>query len=627
MKYKNKVGMMIVAGGMLAATSCSDFSDYNTAPDNFGMTGGKTLWQNISENSNLSKFAEIVEKVGFNSNLDAPTFYTLFAPQNGTYNADSVLQILESGLPEDTAIVLKEFVKQHVVEFNHPVNGALEESTLLSLNAKTHAFSPLHYGDATFTSNINIPSSNGVLHITNGKEGFYTNIYEYLDKIEGCDLFRDYVKKYDEQYIDESNSVLGPIVNGVQSYEYIEYAHRNTVVNGILRAQLENEDSSYTVLFPNDKAWTNSYNRIQKDYKYLKKMSYINLDATTVAGASIKVTDGKTDITVASDAAYLTDSLTKKMMMANLAFSHGYPCNDVLLSGNGTKVDSVFSTNRNFLVSAKDIEEHTLEKYRMSNGYVRLTDSIPFQPWQTFEPIISTASVARVLNGTVATLVGTKEYFRTSERDTLFKYLPEYFYDRLLGYKNSDSKYFSFVNTQSNTQSAVPELDFAFTRSQGDNNVCPVLSTTYHIYVLTIPNQILDDAETGIITKQKPYYLSFYMNYTDSTEAGEPVIKHEQLFLSKDADPSWGPREEIDGSKVRHIVTEGGYAQVIDLGEFTFPVSYYGKEAYPSLMMCHTQKFNTSTKRNSYEHELRVAGVYLIPVEANDYFIAKSNKE
>ncbi len=627
MKYNNKIGMMIVAGGMLAATSCSDFSDYNTAPDDFGMTGGKTLWQNISEINNLSKFAEIVEKVGFKSNLDAPTFYTLFAPQDGTYNADSVLQILESGLPEDTAIVLKEFVKQHVVQFNHPLNAALEESTLLSLNAKTHAFSPLHYGDATFTNNVNIPASNGVIHITNGNEGFYTNIYEYLDKIEGCDLFRDYVKKYDEQYIDESNSVMGPIVNGVQSYEYIEYAHRNSVINGILRAQLENEDSLYTMLFPNDKAWTNSYNRIHKDYKYLKKMSYTDLTATTVAGASMKVTDGKADITVTSDPAYLTDSLTKKMMISDLAFSHGYPCNDVLLSGGGTKVDSVFSTTRDFLVSAKDIEDHTLEKYRMSNGFVRLTDSIPFQPWQTFEPIITTTRRVRVLNGAGGTFSIAKEKFKKGgERDTLFKYVPDYFYDRILGEKSGDSKYFTFTTTQSTTQSSIPELDFAIAREQGDKYISNVLSTTYHIYVLTIPNQILDNVEEGIITKQKPYYLSFYLNYTDSTESGDPVIKHQQLFLSENADPSWGPKE-VTESKVRHIVTEPGYAQVIDLGEFTFPVSYYGTEACPSLMMCHTQKFNTSTKRNSYEHELRVAGVYLVPVEANDYFITKSDKE
>lgn len=619
MKYNNKIGMMIVAGGMLAATSCSDFSDYNTAPDDFGMTGSKTLWQNISENNNLSKFAEIVEKVGFKSNLDAPTFYTLFAPQDGTYNADSVLQILESGLPEDTAIVLKEFVKQHIVEFNHPINGSVEETKLLSLNAKSHEFSQEHYGDGTFTSSINIPASNGVMHIMNGKEGFYTNIYEYLDKVEGCNLFRDYVKQYDEQYIDESNSILGPIVNGKQTYEYIEYKHRNAVINDILYAQLENEDSSYTMLFPNDEAWQKSYDRIKGDFNYLEKISYndLSLSSLSSAGASMKATDGKQDMTIgsASYVDFLTDSLTQMMMVRNLAFSHGYPINDVLLNGDGTEIDSVFSTRRNKLVSAKDIEDHTLETYRMSNGFVRVTDSIPFQPWQTFEPVLASMNVGRVYPTTASTvdLYGTKEVFKCGgERDTLFKYVPDYFYDRILGEKSGDSKYFSFVNSSCG-QSVAPELDFKLRN---------VLSTTYHIYVVTMPNQILDNPEEGIISKLKPYYLSFYLNYTDATN----TLKHVQLFLSENADPAWGPKE-VTESKVRHIVTEPGYAQVIDLGEFTFPVSYYELDAYPSLMMCHTQKFNTSSKREKYEHELRVAGVYLVPVEANDYFITKSDKE
>jgi hypothetical protein len=583
------------------------------------MTGSKTLWQNISENNNLSKFAEIVEKVGFKSNLDAPTFYTLFAPQDGTYNADSVLQILESGLPEDTAIVLKEFVKQHIVEFNHPINGSVEETKLLSLNAKSHEFSQEHYGDGIFTSSINIPASNGVMHIMNGKEGFYTNIYEYLDKVEGCNLFRDYVKQYDEQYIDESNSILGPIVNGKQTYEYIEYKHRNAVINDILYAQLENEDSSYTMLFPNDEAWQKSYDRIKGDFNYLEKISYndLSLSSLSSAGASMKATDGKQDMTIgsASYVDFLTDSLTQMMMVRNLAFSHGYPINDVLLNGDGTEIDSVFSTRRNKLVSAKDIEDHTLETYRMSNGFVRVTDSIPFQPWQTFEPVLASMNVGRVYPTTASTvdLYGTKEVFkRGGERDTLFKYVPDYFYDRILGEKSGDSKYFSFVNSSCG-QSVAPELDFKLRN---------VLSTTYHIYVVTMPNQILDNPEEGIISKLKPYYLSFYLNYTDATN----TLKHVQLFLSENADPAWGPKE-VTESKVRHIVTEPGYAQVIDLGEFTFPVSYYELDAYPSLMMCHTQKFNTSSKREKYEHELRVAGVYLVPVEANDYFITKSDKE
>ena len=57
-----------------------------------------------------------------------------------------------------------------------------------------------------------------------------------------------------------------------------------------------------------------------------------------------------------------------------------------------------------------------------------------------------------------------------------------------------------------------------------------------------------------------------------------------------------------------------------DLGEFTFPASYYGLDAYPSLMMMHTKTYTSSANRKKYDQQMRVAGVYLVPKEYNDYW-------
>ena len=608
MKYINKLGIVAMSGFVLGVASCTDFADYNTSPDNIGGTSDKTLWENIESNADLSQFASIIEKSGFSETLNSPRFYTVFAPKNGSFNADSVLEL-------DKEVILKEFVKQHIVEYNHPVNSAIDEAenkTLLSLNTKSHSFTTAGYGDAGFTSNINVPASNGVMHIVNHNEGFYNSIYEYLDKIEGCDMFRNYIKQYDEEYIDEANSILGPTINGEQTYEYVEYAHRNNVINRLMNAKIENEDSSYTVLFPNDEAWTKSYDRISKDLKFIPKLSYMDFSQNnTTAGASIKATDAKTDLTISAPE-YLTDSLTKANMVCNLAFSHGYSINDVLLNGGGTKADSVFSRNRLRLVSAKDVEDHTLEKYRMSNGYVRVVDSIPFQPWQTFEPIHFSRNVGRVLPANTCQLyyLNVKDLMTT--RDTLFKYVPQFIYDRIMtdGKSLSDDDNFYYVSHVGLSNSAVPELDFI---------VHNLRSTTYHIYVVTAPDQLLDDGVTRITTNMKKYYLNFYLNYTDA----DNVQKKVELKLNPNADPTWGPQsvtEKIGTKNVTSIVTEPGYVNVIDLGEFTFPVSYLGLDAYPNLMMCHTQTFNNATKRKKYEQYMRVAGVFFFPVEADTYY-------
>ena len=615
MKYFNKINIATVSGVLLGMMSCTDFSDYNTAPGESSLSAGQTLWQNIQSNPDLSQFATIVKKVGFDSNLDSPRFYTVFAPKNDTFNADSVLEL-------DDAQILKEFVKQHIVEYNHPVNNAIEEdATLLSLNAKSHSFSSTAYGDAFYTENINQPSSNGVMHIVGHSEGFYNNIYEYFDKVEGCNLFRDYVKQYDEKYIDESNSVLGSVVHGEQTYDYIEYAHRNNVVNQTMEAQLENEDSSYTVLFPNDEAWQKSYDRISKGYNYIGKISYMNfstLNFPNTAGATIDATIGKSDITVSAPE-YLADSLTKYSMVRNLAFSHCYDTNEVLRDGNGTVEDTLYTCSKHYLVSAEDVEEHTVENYKMSNGYVRIVDSIPFQPWQTFEPVLVTRSIGRVLMtagsaGLFTNETMSKSEIRNSATDTLFNYVPQFIYDRMLTDKYSDDENFRFVTTTELTLASAPELDFALRGG--------VRSTKYHIYVVTMPDQIYDNEERTSVVR--PYYLRFWLNYTD---ASNKQVKTE-LKLSETAIPTWGPRavtEKISGKNVTSIVTKPGYVNVIDLGEFEFPICYENTEAYPNLMMCHTQSFGTAAKRNKYEQNMRVAGVYMFPVEADAYFKSYNN--
>ena len=626
MKYMNKTGIVAMTGLMLGVASCSDFSDYNTAPEDVGNSSYKTLWQNISENPELSDFAKVIKATGFESNLDAPRFFTVFAPINETFNVDSVLQITKTvtdpvtgGEKEvfDTATVVKEFIKNHIVEFNHPINEALKNSTLMSLNTKTHTFSAAGYGDAKFSSLLNLPSNNGVMHMVKGNEGFYTNIYEYLDRVDGCDMFRDYVQQYDIEYIDESNSILGPVIHGEQTYEYIEYAHRNEVVNRLINAGLENEDSSYTVLFPNDEAWQKSYDRISQHYKYLATTSYMDLESlhgkNTTQGSSknFKATEGKTDVKI-GEPEFLTDSLTKSSMMRNLAFSHNNPRNEVLQNGNGTDKDTLYSTNKNYVVSAGSLEDHTQETYKMSNGFVRVVDSIPFQPWDTFEPVIVSRNVGRYLNARTSSDFYT-QYQRDQlleKRDTLFKYVPKFLYERMLGSYVKNDKYFQFISAEVENPAKQPELDFML------NN--DVLSTKYHIYVVTVPDEVLTAVEGVEQPAPKPYYISFYLSYTTADNTQKKV----QLRLNPDADPSWGP-VELNDSK-HSIVTIPGYVNVIDLGEFEFPISYYRQKAYPSLMMCHTKTFATPSARNTYHQNLRVAGVYLFPVEADTYF---KNKE
>ena len=105
---KNKyIGMAIMAASLLVAASCSDFDDYNKGVADVTASANQTLWQNIQQNPQLSDFASQVKKSGFDQDLDATQYYTVWAPLNGTFNASSYQEL-------DKDALLRQFVKNHI---------------------------------------------------------------------------------------------------------------------------------------------------------------------------------------------------------------------------------------------------------------------------------------------------------------------------------------------------------------------------------------------------------------------------------------------------------------------------------------------------------------------------------
>ena len=68
MKLKNILGIVIVTAGMLAVTSCTDYDDYNKVPTDVNASAERTLWENISNDKQLFKFADLASKCNFSAN-------------------------------------------------------------------------------------------------------------------------------------------------------------------------------------------------------------------------------------------------------------------------------------------------------------------------------------------------------------------------------------------------------------------------------------------------------------------------------------------------------------------------------------------------------------------------------
>ncbi len=540
---------------MLAAalvTSCSDFDDYNTAPVDATASANETLWENISSNSQLSDFVALLTRAGFADDLDAAHYYTVWAPVNGSFDASAY-----SGV--DSTELLREFVKNHIAEYSHSAVGEIDER-VHTLNEKSYDFEgsgSYTFGDVALTE-INLPSNNGLLHLLGGMVDFYPNIYEYLDKVEGCDSVVSNFKYYESTYLDEENSVIGPVENGMQTYIDSVMVTVNSLTNQ-MRVYLDNEDSVYTMLFPTDDAWNGAYARIKPYYNYRATTSAQDLENAT--SASVAPTISQT-----IDNSYYTDSLAKRYIERNIIFNNNDYYNRWVEDETAFDTDTI-STVGGYLSNPDEVLARTTIKERMSNGYARIVDSLAFRSWDTYSPELNfsaSSSVGAVWNGT-----------ETRENVTVYSV------DSLTNESEVDTT-LTYIHVTPSSNYSRPELDLYLPN---------VRSTTYHIYLEMIPAY---DSETDLAAA-KPNQLDFTLSYCNANGTVTSLKLNQQV--------------ENDASKI----------DTIYVGEITFPICYYGLDVSPNLKI--TSDFSTfnSTAMAKYTRDIRIGRVILKPTELEEY--------
>ena len=596
--YKNRVKM--VMAGLFSfllpsfLSSCSDYSDYNSVPSAGDAPGANsTLWENISNDSQLTKFTALARKCNFSEVLNSARFYTVWAPIDAAISDAEYNRLMAC----DSATIVRQFMQQHMTEYNYPISAALDSMTVITINSKHHPFTQASFDGYPYEV-TNLPATNGVVHKIKGLSEFYNNLYENIDDLEGCDSLKNYIQKYDEYYLDVNASVIGPLRDGKQTYLDSVMKKRNNVIREIMRADLEDEDSTYCMIIPNDKAWKGAYTAINPCYNYIPKLDYMDLTKKTSVASSTTATHGKADKAAEADTE-LQDSLTCRNIVSNLVFSDCYQRNWPLFdNGYFAPADTAYSTSRSYLTDMQAVLDHTLAADEMSNGMTRTVDSLTFRSWQTYNPVIATAYPDATLKVSKLT-THSIPLDSLKGRDSLFAHVPKMFMQWL---KPATSRFFQYVAVDSaniDGTTGKPEFDFAL---RG------VRSATYHIYVVTVPAQV----ETPL-ADVKPYYLRFYLSWTDANN------KQQYTVLPQ------GANKEVEmttdnGKDTNKLICIGnpGHINVFDLGEFSFPVCYYGLDAYPSLMMMHTKSYTSSANRKKYDQQMRVAGVYLIPKEYND---------
>ena len=554
--------MLVVA--LLTATACSDFSDYNETPADANITADRTLWENISQSSELSDFAALVKKAGFDDELSQSHFYTVWAPANGTYNAAALME-------KDAETVLYQFVKNHIAEHNHVVSGAIDER-IHSLNKKSYDFT----GNGTYTyagvtlSSTNNPSVNGIVHVLDGAADFYPNIYEYLFEAEGVDSVANYFKRYEISELDTKNSVLGPTVNGKQTYIDSVMITYNSALYGI-RAMVEREDSSYSMIVPTDEAWVKQYDKIKSYFNYITTTSAQDVD-------DAKSTSSFPTSTVNVNAAYMADSMTVGNLVSNLVFNNNLYYNTWLEDESKQPYDTLVSTTENFFTNPEEIMSRTIAKHKMSNGTFYIVDSLAYHPWEAWSYTRRySPALSRVWTGSLSV-----EMIDAADFDSV-GYHPEYL--------STNSLRYYWIAPRSN-----------YGKPQLDVKLPDVLSIPYNIYIVLAPSKDYGTDDEGNLFP-KPNMLDFTLSYCDA-------------------------KGKLQTKKLNQkVVNDPTKVDTLSVGTFTFPVCYYGlgNKIYPNLKITTDFGVFDKVKMAAYTRDFRFCSIILKPVEQDEYEATKEN--
>jgi len=543
-------------------TACSDWTDHYDADTALLDTQQGTLWENIEKSGNLSQFATLLKKAGYDEVLNNTQTYTVWAPADGSFDYNTVAALSDSRLQ-------REFIENHIARNNYPVSGSVNER-VYTLNEKLMFFngSQQYAIQGIDVQQANLASRNGVIHVLNGQIPFMANIYETLNNnYYAIDSIADFIHSYDVKKLNEEKSVVGPTKNGEITYLDSVFDEHNELFNRYY-AYINREDSNYTMIVPTNDAWTKAKEQVSSYFNYIPSFEFMENTSTSASEKKL------TEITI-KDVEYLKDSMVNQMLLNDLFYNNNIYDNKKLKelqTGETLYVDSLYSTTHTKVYSedATRLFENA-QRLSNSNGAVWLTDSLRMRSWTTWNPEIRIeaedneylSSTVNVANSAVERIYVAPGTQNPEVKGTLSK-----------------NTYIETVPVSSSTNPGVvfylPEIR----------------STTYSIYLVTVPANIVNKK-----AERKPYRFNAMMGYANETGKNQDRVR-DWLVESN---------FESDSTKI----------DTIYLGDFTFPVAYAGTgEYYPYLRINSTV---TSKMRADYDRNMRIDCLILRPKELDNY--------
>ena len=230
----------------------------------------ETLWQQLQKQDSLSEFRRVLENVRVTNgnkftnityaNLLGKQFFTVFAPVNGSFDADTL--IAQCQTLSGNKNVEKKFVSSHLSRTPYSLSPSTNLNALM-LNGKYLPFVDSTLADVKILTNSNIVAKNGIIHSVESKIPFLGNIYETLIEDPQFAKMGEYLFKGQKDSLDEVNSVEGGInEDGVTVYVDSVLIRKNDLLGKF--GWINSEDSTYWVVAPTLAGWNAAYEKVSK---------------------------------------------------------------------------------------------------------------------------------------------------------------------------------------------------------------------------------------------------------------------------------------------------------------------------------------------------------------------------
>lgn len=563
----------------VGVTSCSD-DHYDINKDGTNASGN--LWENLEATQKVDSFMMILEKATVDTKsygtastytykelLQSTRTLTIWPPEDGTYDAGTSasywLGLMEEG---DYETVEKKFVQNHLANYNY--TGAYPSSYRLVLpNDKyaTYDVAAGTFNDIAIDPEYSIvPATNGTIHLLQGQSPFLPNLREFLEVEENLTDFYAYVESKDTLIFDSDNSTVGATVDGQIQYVDSVFIERNELLPDIV----SNEDSVVVAIYPSNQAWAEAQELISPYYTYHENGQYSYWDD-----------DLEEYLLDSLDCDSLAELYANRAIINNMFYSlYEQAAFDDVDNATAETVATFFSSTADSLVSteyhgsdpayhqfAPDCLELTEGKTpeECSNGYAFITDHFNFKPTKICQyPIqvegesTNRVNTTRRLSTNLSSTTGTRQTVTDSNRNPA------------ISGEVSDDEYQMFTPASATSKPSVAY------------DLPDVLSGKYDIYVVLVPENMLDSTNTSA----KPTRFSATLIY-DYEDDGTYV----QTSTSTETDDLF----VNDVTKVDTILL---------FEDFEFPYCYYGLENVTPIIQLNVSY--SLTDRRSYTNYLYI---------------------